>query len=215
MSRARLPEDLQDVLRAGIQALGLTASEEQVRLLSAYLNELALWNPRLGLVRAEGIQLVTHHILDSLAAVPLIAAHAPSTLCDVGSGAGLPGIPLAIFFPHASVSLIERSARRCGFLRNVVALLQLSHVEVREEELRNVNSTFDAVTLRAFSPLVSSAKELLRVLAPEGRLFAYKGRRDSAEEEVRQVKELFSSMQIVQLSVPNLSAQRHMVVGVR
>jgi 16S rRNA (guanine527-N7)-methyltransferase len=155
-------------------------------LLERYIAEIELFNPAYGLVSVKNRrELVVRHILDSLAALGALPEGA-RRIADVGSGAGLPGIPLAISLPRSCFTLIERTGRRAGFLRNTVAVLGLSNVEVEETEMEKaVPGRFDLVVFRAFRPLEPPVlKSLLRLLGEGGILAAWKGRRAVLEEEL-------------------------------
>ena len=212
-----------------------------VKLLSRYIEEIELFNPAYGLVKVKDRrELIVRHILDSLAPLGIIrhllderprAANAPAgpetpAIADVGSGAGLPGIPLAICMPGAQFTLIERMGRRAGFLRNVAAVLSLPNVRVEETEMERAEGLFDVIVFRAFSPLKPAIlKSLTNLLAPDGVITAYKGRRESLEEELDRVfnKACISagisgsgwetlSREIIPLEVPFLEEERHLLL---
>ncbi|MDD3366652.1 MAG: class I SAM-dependent methyltransferase, partial [Sphaerochaetaceae bacterium] len=132
------------LLEKGLDLLEITLNAEQTAQFSAYMAEIALFNRKYRLVGAEGADFVVKHLLDSLAPVSyfntlLTARPEPLRICDVGSGAGLPGIPLAIVLNKNPFTLIERSGRRAGFLRNAVAMCNLSErVEIIEKDLSDV-----------------------------------------------------------------------------
>jgi 16S rRNA (guanine527-N7)-methyltransferase len=136
----------------------------------------------------------------------------PAWLADAGSGAGLPGIPLAICLPGVKVSLIERMTRRADFLRNAAAVLRLSNVTVEETEIERAPAgRFDIVAFRAFRPLESGIlKGLFRLLTPGGRLAAYKGRREKAEAEAAALPP--ENWEMYPLFVPFLNEERHLVI---
>ncbi|MDR1277797.1 MAG: class I SAM-dependent methyltransferase, partial [Treponema sp.] len=130
------------------------------RLLATYMAEIERFNPAYGLVGAKDRQeLAVKHILDSLAPLGIMrrllrSFPPPHTIADAGSGAGLPGIPLAICLPQTQVILIERMGRRAGFLRNALAVLGLSNVRVEETEMEKAPpGRCHIVTFRAFRPL--------------------------------------------------------------
>ena len=113
-----------DILKNGLDEIGIKYSQDQFAKLELYISEVELWNNKYKLVGAIGEQFIIKHVLDSLSAYPELKKITFKTAADVGSGAGLPGIPLAIFFPEVHFTLIERSGRRSGFLRNIVSLLK-------------------------------------------------------------------------------------------
>jgi len=159
-----------ELLASGLERLGIAAGEGELEALELYRQELERWNRRYGFVKASGRELVVRHFLDSLAGLPVLRRLSPrGSLLDVGSGAGFPGLPLAVFLPGTAVVLLERSARRAAFLSNAALLLSLENVRVREQELRQLargGERFDLVTFRAFTPLARELDLLRSVLAP-------------------------------------------------
>jgi 16S rRNA (guanine527-N7)-methyltransferase len=218
---------MDNTLAAGLEALrenpGINAIlspriEPVAALLERYIAEIELFNPAYGLVGTQDRQeLVVKHILDSLAPLGLISgllrddAGAPH-IADVGSGAGLPGLPLAIALPLARFTLIERMGRRTGFLRNTVAALGLSNVTVEEAEMEKAApGRFDLAVFRAFRPLTPPIlKGLLQLLAEGGVLAAWKGRRAVIEEELGRLG--LPKPEILPVKVPFLEEERHLVL---
>lgn len=201
------------VLDEGLKELGIEFTNRQLKLLNKYISEIELWNKRYGLVNAVGETLVTKHILDSLTGVEPIRKLGRSTLADVGSGAGLPGIPLAIMLPELNITLIERSGKRIRFLRNVQALLGLKNLNVLEADLKNVREKYDLVTFRAFKPIEPVIMGLLmNILQENGRLVAYKGKMENINLEIDSVKDLAHLVDVVPLSVPGLNDERNLVI---
>jgi 16S rRNA (guanine527-N7)-methyltransferase len=203
---------------AGIAALLDGRFDEVLALLTKYIEEIELFNPAYGLVGAgDRRELVIRHILDSLSPLGILRrrlgdAAPPPRIADVGSGAGLPGIPLAIALPDCSFTLIERMGRRAGFLRNTLALLGLPRLTVEEGEMeRAAPGRFDAVCFRAFRPLDPAIlRGLLRLLKPGGFLAAYKGRAAAVREEMAAAAGL--SWEALPCPVPFLAEERHMVI---
>ncbi len=201
------------VLENGLEELGIEYTNKQRKLLNRYISEIEMWNKRYGLVNAEGDTLITKHILDSLTGVKAIGEMKRDSLADVGSGAGLPGIPLAILLPHMKITLIERSGKRVRFLRNVQALLGLANVTVLEADLKNVTEKYDLVTFRAFKPVEPQIMNLLmNILGKDGRLVAYKGKMENINQEIELVKEMASVGEIIPVSVPGLDDERNLVI---
>jgi 16S rRNA (guanine527-N7)-methyltransferase len=185
----RLGESDQDVDR-------LLGGREIPRLLHSYIEEIELFNPSYGLVAVrDRRELVVKHILDSLAPLGIIyrlingnsdeTRPGPPEIADVGSGAGLPGIPLAIALPRCQFTLIERSGRRAGFLRNTLAVLGLPNAGIREVEMEKAPpARFDLAVFRAFRPLEAAVLgDLFRLLRRDGVLAAYKGRKEKIRAE--------------------------------
>ncbi|MBI9098870.1 MAG: 16S rRNA (guanine(527)-N(7))-methyltransferase RsmG [Spirochaetaceae bacterium] len=199
-------------LEDGLKELKIEYSNIQLKTLNKYIGEVEMWNKRYGLVNASGETLVTKHILDSLTGVNHIREMKIHTLADVGSGAGLPGIPLSIFLPEMKISLIERSGKRVRFLRNVQILLGLKNVEIIEADLKDVTSRYDLVTFRAFKPIEPGIIQLLKnILAEGGKIVAYKARMENINQEIEMVKDLIQVEKIVSVSVPGLEDERNLV----
>lgn len=201
------------VLVEGLKELNIKYSEEQLALINEYIDEVMLFNPKYGLVNAEGDTFVIKHILDSLSGIKGISGYDPAKIADVGSGGGFPGIPLAIFFPEVEFHLIERSGKRCNFLRNAILTLGLTNVHVRESAVESIKERFDLVTFRAFTPMEKPiTKCLLSLLNDTGIIFAYKGRRETILEELNIIKDLITSSDILPIKVPFLNDERNFLV---
>jgi 16S rRNA (guanine527-N7)-methyltransferase len=199
-------------------------------LLERYMDEIELFNPAYGLVGVKTREeLVVKHILDSLAPLGIMlrllgdlpqagdaGSFAPLRIADLGSGAGLPGLPLAIAFagilPEARFTLIDRMGRRIGFLRNTLAVLGLSNVEVEEAEMEKAApARFDMAVFRAFRPLDPVVlKAVFRLLKPSGFLAAYKGRREVIDAEMATAGAVW---EVLPYTVPFLGEERHLVVS--
>jgi 16S rRNA (guanine527-N7)-methyltransferase len=206
-----------ELLAEGLRRLGIDCPADRLEALERYRLELELWNRRFGFVKASGSELVVRHFLDSLAALPALRGLSPRrTVLDVGSGAGFPGLPLSLFLPDSEFVLLERSTRKASFLSNVVVLLKLPNVRVRELELRRLEERFDLVTFRAFSPLDRELAALRRVLSPGGWIAAYKGRGERVREELGQAGiaegKAERQAEVVHLEVPFLAEERHLVL---
>ena len=194
------PERPRDALDAGLRVLGVDAD---TGVLEAYVAELDRWNRVYGFVKADREQLVTHHVLDALAAVPVVR-RLGRRVADFGSGAGLPAIPLAIALPRLTFTLIERSEKRRAFLSAVVGHLRLGNARVVAHA---GGERFDVVTARAVAPLPKLAAAVARErLAP--RLLAWAGTRAAIDAALRALP--FRAA-VERVRVPGLSAQRHLV----
>jgi 16S rRNA (guanine527-N7)-methyltransferase len=200
-------------LASGITAIGLDLdSATQTRLLG-YLTLLEKWNRTHNLTSIRGAErMVTHHLLDSLAVLPHLSLRAGERLIDIGSGGGLPGIPLAIARPEWQVALLDSSQKKAAFLRQAAAELKLANAEVveaRAERFAPVQR-FEVVITRAFSDLAQFAATATHLLAPGGRLVAMKGADPKAE-----IAALPADVTIVavhRLLVPGVEGQRHLVL---
>lgn len=202
--------NLEAQLREGIAALGLSFPVETVEHLLAYLRLLDKWNRTYNLTAVrEPDKMVTHHLLDSLSVLPLVSA---CKVVDVGSGAGLPGIPLALARPGWQVTLIDSNHKKVSFLRQALAELRIGNAAVvteRVESWRPVER-FDLVISRAFSDLGEFLKLAGHLCVPGGKLAAMKG--IYPYEELAQMPDGFRLDRVVPLAVPGLAAERHLVL---
>jgi 16S rRNA (guanine527-N7)-methyltransferase len=201
---------LQQVLAEGIQDMHLAASQEQQNKLMDYLALMFKWNSVYNLTSLrDPMQMVTHHLLDSLAAVP--AFENAASVLDVGSGGGLPGIVLAIVRPDMKVSMIDTVHKKTAFLTQVKAELGLTNVTVytmRVEQLQ-VSDKFDVITSRAFADLSDFVNWSSHLLAEPGRYIALKGVAPKDEQE--RLPAEWKVTKVEPLQVPRLGAERHLV----
>jgi len=198
------------VLEEGIVAMHLDVSPAQREKLMDYLALMFKWNSVYNLTSLrDPMQMVTHHLLDSLAAVPAFAqAH---NVLDVGSGGGLPGIVLAVVRPDMKVSMIDTVHKKTAFLTQVKAELGLSNVTVytaRVEQLQ-VSDKFDVITSRAFADLSDFVNWSSHLLADGGRYIALKGVAPKDEQE--RLPAEWQVTGVEPLQVPRLGAERHLV----
>lgn len=179
-----------DIILSGLKAYSVDKAEDKAIILEKYLNEIMLFNPTLKLVgEKERDEIIYRHILDSASAYPLFSSmtKTSSKIADLGTGAGLPGVVLAILFPNRNFVLIDRMTRRIGFLRAVKAKLNLVNVEIVSKDISEVKDHFDYVTSRAFRPLSAVAEDMMQ-LASEAIL--YKGTKKAIEEEIDELKDM-------------------------
>jgi 16S rRNA (guanine527-N7)-methyltransferase len=202
--RERLRRRLDD----GLAALDLDLSDAVRDRLIAYVELLARWNAAYNLtaVRDPG-EMVARHLLDSLAIAPHVTG---TTLADLGSGAGLPGIPLALVAPERQVTLVDSNGKKARFLREAVRALKLANVRVIEGRVQDVPGQFDCVTARAFATLADMLNWAGGLLADGGCWLAMKGKVDEAE--IAAVPAGFRVERIVALQVPATVGERHLIV---
>jgi 16S rRNA (guanine527-N7)-methyltransferase len=201
---------LGEVLAQGIKELKLDLNEKQHEQLLDYLALLFKWNSVYNLTSVrDPMQMVTLHILDSLAAVPAFAGAV--NVLDVGAGGGLPGIVLAIAYPGTKVSLIDTVHKKTAFLTQVKAELELRNVTVytmKVEQLQ-VPDKFDVITSRAFADLSDFVNWSGHLLAEDGQFIALKG--TAPPEEQERLPKAWKAAQLRPLQVPGLQAERHLV----
>jgi len=198
-------------LADGLAGLELALDAAAQAKLVAYLRLIEKWNRvhNLTAVR-EPEKMVVLHLLDSLAVLPHVAA--ASTLLDVGAGAGLPGIPLAIARPDLAVTLLEASHKKATFLRQAKAELGLVNVQVACERVEKWHpaTAYDIVVSRAFAELADFVVQAGHLLAPGGTMLAMKGVHPF--EEIARVPGTHRIANVIELHVPSLAAQRHLVL---
>lgn len=201
---------LQAQLAAGIAALGLALPADAEAKLLAYLALLDKWNRVYNLTAVRDTErMVSHHLLDSLAAVPFFQG---ARVLDVGSGGGLPGIPLAIARPDLQVTLIDSIAKKTAFLLQAKMELGLDNLSVvtnRVEDYRP-ETGFDLITSRAFSDLREFVALTRHLLKPAGRWLAMKGLYPHEELALLPAGVKVSADYV--LTVPGLDATRHLIV---
>jgi 16S rRNA (guanine527-N7)-methyltransferase len=203
-------EQLAQVLKDGIDEMSLGIDAQQQDKLMAYLQLMHKWNSVYNLTSLrDPMQMVTHHLLDSLAAVPAFAT--AQNVLDVGAGGGLPGIVLAICRPDMKVSMIDTVHKKTAFLTQVKAELGLTNVTVYTMKVQDlaVRDKFDVITSRAFADLSDFVNWSGHLLAEGGRFIALKGTAPSEERERMPQEWRVSSLEPLQ--VPRLGAERHLV----
>lgn len=195
-----------DILDAGIRSLGLALPEGATDKLLSYLALLAKWNHTYNLtaVRNEA-DMVTHHLLDSLAILPHLGKAA--RLADVGSGAGLPGLVLAIGRPTLEVVSVEASQKKAAFQQQAKIELAIDNARICCGRVEDVAGAFEGAISRAFSDLADFVR-LAGALAP--RLYAMKGQYPT--EEIERLPAGWRVIEAVRLAVPGLDAKRHLIV---
>ena len=197
-------------LARGIAALDVTVSGVAQQTLLDYLDLIGKWNRvhNLTAIR-DPAQMLTHHLLDSLAVLPHLAG--PRVL-DVGSGAGLPGIVLAVVQPGWAVTLLDSNHKKAAFLQQAVIELKLANAEVVCERIEKLDrpQAYDVVISRAFSALADFVTAALPVLAPGGVLAAMKGVHPHAE--LAQLPSSVRRLREMALKVPGLDAERHLIL---
>lgn len=204
---------LEPQLRAGLAELHLQLADPQVRQLLDFVAMLQKWNKvyNLTAVRAPA-EMVTHHLLDSLAVVPALLrkmAGRPVHLLDVGSGGGLPGVVIAISCPSVQVDCVDTVGKKAAFVRQVAAALQLPNLRSLHARVEKLEGEYDVVTSRAFASLADFVGGASSALAKEGFWMAMKGKLPA--EEIALLPSGVTVFHVEQLTVPGLAAERCVV----
>lgn len=199
--------DISEKLLQGAAQLQLKLSSEQIRQIEGYLALLQKWNQVFNLTAITDLQqMLTHHVFDSLAAGRFITA---KRYLDVGTGAGLPGIMLAILFPDKHFTLLDANSKKISFILQSAHQLHIKNITVVNQRIENYapDSLFDGVISRAFSSLTDFVALCSRFIGEQGVLLAMKGPR--AQEEARQLEWKYG---IEEMNVPFLQEKRFMVI---
>jgi 16S rRNA (guanine527-N7)-methyltransferase len=212
MTTPDLPAAARADLDAGLATLGLDPALAEP--LARYLALLQRWNAAYNLTAIRNPhEMVIKHLLDSLAMAPaIVGVPELRELADLGTGPGLPGIPLAIAIPGLRVTLVESNGKKARFLREAVRTLGLGDVEVAESRIEALNrpGRYAAITARALATLPQILALGGHLLAPDGVLLAMKGARP--DEEIAALPAGWSVREVRPLRVPGLDAERHLVV---
>ncbi len=201
-------EDLPVLLARGLEQMGLPLPAQTQAKLIAYLALLTKWNRVYNLTAVrDPVQMVMRHLLDSLSVAPYIKG---SRVLDVGTGAGLPGIPLALALPDVQFVLLDSNRKKTRFVTQAVADLGLSNVTVEACRIEDyAGEPFDTVISRAFSELIDMLTATDRLCRAGGVMLAMKG--EYPAQELAVVPECYAAATVHPLIVPGLDAQRHVV----
>lgn len=201
-------EALQTQLEHGIATLGASLPDGAVERLLDYRELLERWNSAYNLTAIrDDREMVARHLLDSLAILPYVHGR---SLADLGTGPGLPGIPLAIAEPAHEVLMVDSNGKKVRFLREAIRSLKLGNARALQSRVEDVEGTFECVTARAFASLADMLGWGGHLLAPNGVWLAMKGRHPA--EELDGVPEGFRVEAIHALTVPGVEGERHLVV---
>lgn len=198
---------LADILVQATQTLGLSLSVGQQRTLLLYLDQLLLWNKAYNLTAiTEPVEALIKHVIDCLAIIP----HLPSgSLLDIGTGAGLPAVIIAICQPERPCTALDSNQKKIRFIKQISSQLGLKNVEPIADRIEAHEASYDVVTSRAFASLIDFAAVAQPRLIAGGRLGAMKGKAPTAEE--LQALEQAWTIKTIKLEVPRLHDSRHLI----
>jgi 16S rRNA (guanine527-N7)-methyltransferase len=195
-------------LHAGTAELGLAATAAQLERLLDYVELLVRWNSAYNLTAVrDPDEMLTRHLLDSLAVAPLVRG---DTLADLGTGAGLPGIPLAILEPARHHVLIDSNGKKTRFLREAARTLELDNVRIEQTRVEAARGSYDCITARAFASLKDMLTLGGHLLAADGTWLALKGQLE--KDDVADLPAGFLVTDMRPLQIPGLGAARHAII---
>ncbi|MGK0259087.1 MAG: 16S rRNA (guanine527-N7)-methyltransferase [Candidatus Azotimanducaceae bacterium] len=195
---------LTEQIQAGAASLQLSLTDTQVQKLSSFLELIVRWNKVTNLTSVRDInKMVPLHLMDSLS----VAGHIRGrTIVDVGSGAGLPGIPLALLYADKDFILLDSNGKKARFMTQALIELELDNVRVVHARVEDFEGSFDHVICRAFRPLDDIIDLTAHLVAKDGSLLAMKGPAESEKQENAQ-----PGRQVHSLVVPGIEARRYLI----
>lgn len=203
-------DPLHSRLASGLKKLGITVPDSDQQRFIAYVRLLAKWNNAYNLTAVrDPEEMITRHVLDSLTLLPYLHG---KRLLDIGSGAGLPGIPLAIARPDLSFTLVDANAKKTRFIVQTIGELGLKNVDVVQVRVENYRPAqkFDTLMSRAFASIADMLANTQHLCAPDGRFLAMKG--VHPREELTTIPAGYAVQEVAALQVPGLAAARHVVI---
>ena len=205
--------ELEAGLRSGLDELGLTLSDTQVGQLLDYLELIRKWNKVYNLTAVrEPAEMLTHHLLDSLTAVGPLRRQTQGqsfSLLDVGSGAGLPGVVIAICAPEIRVDCVDTVAKKAAFVQQAAVTLGLRNLRGLHDRVENLRHGYDVVSSRAFASLADFVTWSSEALVEQGVWMAMKGKHPA--DEITALPPAVQVFHVEQLQVPGLDAERCIV----
>ena len=193
-------------LEKGMQILGFENTPQIISKLLIYKELLIKWNNSFNLTSVTNKEIVTHHFLDCLAVIPFIKS---STLLDVGTGAGLPGIVIAIVNPDIKVSLVDKVGKKINFIKRIIAELDIKNIETYHDrvELLTSEEKYDGIISRAFSNMEVFIKSTKHLIKRQGVWYGMKSKKILDDEMVS----INDPWALEKLDVPFLQAERYLV----
>ena len=192
-----------------IQQLPFSVSDQTQQQMVDFLALLQQWNQAFNLTAiTDPDKVITHHLMDSLSIAPYVTGN---TILDVGTGAGFPGIPLALLYPDKQFTLLDSNGKKTRFLQQVKATLSLKNVQVVQERVEKYHTEhcFDAIICRAVGEAAEIIDNTRHLLCDNGQWLLMKGAIEIAQHELSNIKE---SVTLKPLTVPGLDAVRHLVI---
>ena len=198
-----------------IKRLGITPTEEQLQKLEKFYQLLIEWNQKINLTRiTEKEDVYLKHFYDSLTIVKEVDFSKVNTLCDVGTGAGFPGIVLKIFYPNLKITLIDSLLKRVNYLNEIIKELELKDIEAIHTRAEDYHETFDIVTARAVANIEKLLKYTMHLVNKNGKLIAMKGNieEELTEEVKKKINKKYKIEKINKFLLPIENSNRSLIV---
>ena len=198
-----------------IKRLGITPTEEQLQKLEKFYQLLIEWNQKINLTRiTEKEDVYLKHFYDSLTIVKEVDLSKVNTLCDVGTGAGFPGIVLKIFYPNLKITLIDSLLKRVNYLNEIIKELELKDIEAIHTRAEDYHETFDIVTARAVANIEKLLKYTMHLVNKNGKLIAMKGNieEELTEEVKKKINKKYKIEKINKFLLPIENSNRSLIV---
>ena len=198
-----------------IKRLGITPTEEQLQKLEKFYQLLIEWNQKINLTRIiEKEDVYLKHFYDSLTIVKEVDFSKVNTLCDVGTGAGFPGIVLKIFYPNLKITLIDSLLKRVNYLNEIIKELELKDIEAIHTRAEDYHETFDVVTARAVANIEKLLKYTMHLVNKDGKLIAMKGNieEELTEEVKKKINKKYKIEKINKFLLPIENSNRSLIV---
>ena len=198
------------LLVTGLEALGIKNQDNLIDKLLIYINLLVKWNQTYNLTAiTEESHIITHHLLDCLSVIKIIKA---KNILDVGSGAGLPGLILALYFPDKEITMVDKVGKKTAFIQQVIGEFSLNNAKVlnsRVEDMQNYRD-YDGIISRAFSDMETMIKLTSNLLLEEGSWYGMKSKKSKANE----MAAIKYPYHVDKIDVPHLNAERYLITVV-
>ena len=198
-----------------VQKLGIMPTKEQLQQLEKFYQLLIEWNQKINLTRiTEKEDVYLKHFYDSLTIVKEIDLSKVETLCDVGTGAGFPGIVLKIFYPNLKIILIDSLLKRVNYLNEIIKELELKDIKAIHTRGEEYHETFDVVTARAVANIEKLLKYTMHLVNKNGKLIAMKGNIDEelTEEVKKKISKKYKIIKINKFLLPKENSNRSLIV---
>lgn len=196
------------VLQQALNTNHISLNEQEIAQIELFLQELNRWNKAYNLTSiTDPSEQIYKHIIDSLSTMTFIQG---PHVCDVGTGPGFPGIPLAIALPKIQFTLIDSNQKRTIFIQQALLKLGLSNVTVAHQRIEATIGSFDTIISRAFSSIQDFIEKTRHLVKKDGQLLAMKGA--CPEEELSHIPQDFFMADVRELAISGLNAKRHLVI---